>query len=61
MSFSGTMNISTYTHSEQPIVAGKYLTKLPKNRITAVAYIANFLRGPPKSLVESVTAAAVAR
>ena len=36
ISFVGTMNISSYTKSEQPRVAEKYLTRLAKNGMAAV-------------------------
>ena len=47
ISFVGTMVISSYTQSEQPRLAGKHLTRLAKNGIAAVTYIATLLHGPP--------------
>ena len=47
ISFVGTMDISPYTQSELPRVSGKHSTKLAKNGMAAVTYIATLLRGPP--------------
>ena len=47
ISFVGTIDISLYTYSEQPGVAGKHLTRLAKNGMAAVTYIATMLCGPP--------------
>jgi len=58
--FLGTMDISSYMQSEQARLAGKHLTRLSKNGIAAVTYIATLLRGPPKFLLGSATAAMVA-
>ena len=50
------MDISSHTKSEQPRVAGKHLTRLAKNGMVAVTYIATLLRGPP-SVVSAIAAA----
>ena len=47
ISFVGTMDISSYTQSEQPRVAGKHSTRLAKNAMAAVTYIATLLSKPP--------------
>ena len=44
ISFVGTMDISSYTQSEQPTAAEKYLTRLAKNGMVAVTCIATLLR-----------------
>ena len=41
ISFDSTMNISMYTQSEQPMVAGKHLTRPAKNGYAAVAIYSN--------------------
>ena len=47
ISFVGTIDISSYTQSKQPRIAGKHLTRLAKNGMSVVTYIATMLRGPP--------------
>ena len=47
ISFVGTMDISLYTQSEQRRVAGKHLTRLAKNSMAAVTYIATLLCESP--------------
>ena len=43
----GIPEISPYTKSEQPKIAGKHLTRHAKNAFAAVAILATLLRGPP--------------
>ena len=47
ISFVGTMDISSYTQSEQPRVAGKQQTRLAQNGMAVVTCIATLLRWPP--------------
>ena len=47
ISLFGTMDISPYTQSEQPRVAGKHSTRLEKNSMAVVTYIATLFCGPP--------------
>ena len=43
----GIPEILPYTKSEQPRIAGKYLTRIGKNDMAAVAYIVTLLRRAP--------------
>ena len=54
--FAGTIDISSYKQSEQPGVAGKYLTTHAKNGMAAMTDIATLLHG--KFSVGSATASA---
>ena len=54
------MEISPYTKSEQPRVAGKHLTRHAKISYAAVAILATLVYRTPYFLVGSATAAAFA-
>ena len=43
----GILDISPYTKSEQPRIAGKSLTRIAKNGYAAVGILATLFRGPP--------------
>ena len=43
INFVGTMNISSYTQSEQARIAEKYITRLAKNGMVVVMYLATLL------------------
>ena len=48
ISFVGTVDISTYTQSEQPRVAGKHLTILAKNGMAAATHTATIAGYDPE-------------